>query len=135
MIRSSTISLAVTLAITSPSFAQTPVASPPSVAAPAGLEGRWTGAIDLSSVAEGALRVEINVKSGPDGIKATFTSIDQGNAVFPITNLTREGQVVKGVLPEVGGSFTGALSSDGRTLTARWVQGGVELPMSIARQP
>lgn len=60
-------------------------------------------------------------------------SIDQGAFGIPCTNVQVSGDAVTFVVPAVGGKWAGTISSDGKTLTGTWTQGG-SLPLTMQRQ-
>ena len=60
-------------------------------------------------------------------------SIDQQSFGIPCGNVLVNGALVSFDVPAVGGKWTGAISSDAKTLTGTWTQGG-PLPLVLERQ-
>jgi uncharacterized protein (TIGR03435 family) len=94
------------------------------------ITGTWQGTLhagrDLRTV------LKITAADG-GGFKAVFYSIDQGGDGFPVTKITLEGTTVKYTLNQIGGSFEGKLSSDGKTIAGNWSQGPTPVPLTMAR--
>jgi uncharacterized protein (TIGR03435 family) len=78
------------------------------------------------------LRIVVKISKADDGgYKAVFYSIDQaGGDGLPASKVTFEIPTVKILLPI--GTYEGKLSSDGKTIEGKWIQGS-PLPLILAR--
>jgi len=115
----------------SPVLAQVPAA----VAMPAvsGLDGDWEGTLDAGP--SGKLRLVLHVKTDAKGTTATLDSLDQGTNGIPVSGMSHTGDKVSFDIDIIQGSYDGALSADGRTLTGQWSQGPGMLPLVLTRRP
>jgi hypothetical protein len=97
--------------------------------APRTLSGKWEGTLDVGAA---KLRLALDVATGADGKPAgTLTSLDQGNAVIPITAFTVEGDAVRFDLAAISGRYDGIFADDA-TLTGTWTQ-GMSWPLEFKR--
>lgn len=97
------------------------------------IAGRWDGTLHPTPTV--ALRLEMQITRAADGhLSATFTSLDQGNAAFPASEVTLADRTLIVTAGGVHASFSGSLSPDGQTFTGNWTQGGATWPMSFERQ-
>ncbi|KQY84993.1 hypothetical protein ASD25_08335 [Brevundimonas sp. Root1423] len=104
------------------------VAAPVQAAASApDLGGSWEGRI---AVGGQSIRIVFRVDAGGN---AVVDSPDQGARNIAVDRPIVEGGVVRFVVPVIRGQFEGTLSEDGRTLTGVLSQGGVSLPLVLAR--
>lgn len=100
----------------------------PVQAAPAAdLGGVWEGRINVGGQ---SIRVVFRVDADGD---AVMDSPDQGARNIAVDRPTVDGGVVRFVVPVIRGQFEGARSDDGQTLTGVLSQGGVSLPLVLAR--
>jgi uncharacterized protein (TIGR03435 family) len=80
------------------------------------------------------LRVVIKISvDDKDKLKADFYSIDQKTPAIPASSVTRDGSVVKMLIPPLNGTYEGRLSGDGNTITGTWTQGGPLMPLVLTR--
>ena len=96
----------------------------------AGIDGGWEGSLDTPL---GGLGVIFRASTA-GGKTTTLMDVPVQNVSDIPTLAKREGQTVTFEVPGVGGSFTGDLSDDGKTLTGFWDQAGQSLPLALARK-
>jgi hypothetical protein len=97
--------------------------------------GHWEGAIQAPDM---LVNVEIDLaKDGKEQLTGTFTQPDDRVKGFPLSSVTVEGRSVRFVLRagSGGGTFTGTLSADGKTMDGDFVtnEGGFTLPFTLNR--
>jgi hypothetical protein len=105
-------------------------AAPMTTPAVAGLDGTWEGSIDTGV---GSLGVIFRASTA-GGKTTTLMDVPMQNASNIPALAKRDGQKVTLEVPGVGGSFTGDLSSDGKTLTGFWDQAGMSMPLTITKK-
>jgi dienelactone hydrolase len=94
-----------------------------------GLDGVWDGALDVGPT--GKLRLIFTISTTSSGTAGYLESIDQAPGLIGLSAIHRDGQRVTFDIKSIGGAFDGAMSSDGRSLTGQWTQGGRPLPLSL----
>lgn len=123
----------VTLAVIG-AWALLPV-SPARAAAPAaagGVTGSWEGKLVAG---QASLRIWLDVTRDASGkLGARLISLDQSPTPIPCANVTLTGATFSFEVPAVKGSYSGRLSTDGKTIAGTWTQGG-SLPLTFERQP
>ncbi|MGH9413232.1 MAG: alpha/beta hydrolase family protein, partial [Terriglobales bacterium] len=92
------------------------------------LSGWWEGALGGT-----ALRLQLHITRSGAGWQGMFTSLDQGNAKFPATSITRHGAQVTMAASEARATFTATLHAN--QLAGTWHQNGGSLPLVLRRQP
>lgn len=97
-------------------FAQTPP-----------IRGDWDGSLKVPAGIEMRLTLHLSDTA------ATMDSPDQGASGIPAT-LSRQGNSVTIAVPSTKGSFTGALSADGKSLTGSFSQGSLNMPAHFTRR-
>ena len=102
----------------------------PAPSSPHDIVDTWQGTLhpgrDLRTV------VKIT-KDDKGGYKGVFYSIDQGGQPLNLDSVTVNGSDVKMDLKLIGGTFTGRLSADGKTIDGNWSQGPNPLPLVLSR--
>jgi len=94
--------------------------------------GTWLGELEVSGGTR--LRMVFNIRPEADGgLAATLDSPDQGVSGLPVSEVTFANGHLRLVSSLVGGAFEGDLSQDGTVLDGKWMQGGMELPLSLER--
>src|SRR5262249_28589647 len=63
----------------------------------------------------------------------TLTSVDQGNARFPIDRVRESGDSLELELKNIQGTYAGVVSADKTRLTGTWSQVGQSSPLSFTR--
>jgi len=98
---------------------------------PAGLEGRWEGAL---AAGPNQLRLVLNISKAADDLYlGTLTSLDQGGARIPVDKIQQTGDSVRLEVKAVNGTFEGSISEDKTKLKGTWTQGGPKLPLELTR--
>ena len=84
---------------------------------------------DYAGVLAGALHIKLHITASPDGaLSGTLDSPDQGANGIPCADIQVEGDNVSFRVPMVNGTWKGAISAGGTTLTGTWSQG---TPMAL----
>lgn len=103
---------------------------------PKDLAGQWQGTAQPPAPAP-SLRVVFLISKGDAGAwKTVFNYIDliaQGNGIPRTANLTMQGSAVDIKVPGNGGSYTGQLSADGKSITGTWSQNGADMVLNLVR--
>lgn len=100
-------------------------------AKPSAVDGIWLGEIKTDA---DEIRVQIQVKSDTTGKEyCTFDSLDQDVSGLDCANVVFADSKFSFDIPAVKGTWTGSLSTDGKTLTGTWTQ-GKPLPLNFTRQ-
>ena len=108
----------------SPAPAQTAPASPHDIA------DTWQGTLHAGQ----DLRTIVKITKDDKGAyKGVFYSIDQGGQGFNLDTVVLNGQDVKFTLKLFNLTYTGKLSSDGKTIDGSSSQGGGSLPLVLTR--
>src|SRR5256712_6201518 len=98
---------------------------------PAGLEGRWEGAL---AAGPNQLRLVLNISRAADDLYlGTLTSLDQGGVRIPVDKIQQTGDSVRLEVKAVNGTFEGSISEDKTKLKGTWTQGGPKLPLELTR--
>jgi hypothetical protein len=99
-------------------------------AIPETFEGSWEGTLDAGGT---QLRLVLKLANQEGAATGTLTSLDQNNAVIPITTITQKDSGLKLELPSIGGSYAGEMSKDGSAITGEWTQAMGTLPLRFKR--
>jgi uncharacterized protein (TIGR03435 family) len=111
-------------------YAQAPAATAPSPASPHDLADTWQGTLHAGQ----DLRTVVKITKDDKGAyKGVFYSIDQGGQPLNLDAVTLNGSDVTMKLSLIGGTFTGKLSPDGKTINGNWSQGPNPLPLVLTR--
>jgi CubicO group peptidase (beta-lactamase class C family) len=79
---------------------------------------------DYAGVLAGALHVKLHITAAPDGsLSGTLDSVDQGATGIPCADFQNDGNTLSFRVPAVNGTWKGAISADGASLTGTWNQG------------
>ena len=90
--------------------------------------GHWQGTL------QGMLRIVVHVEREAAGrLHGTMDSPDQGATGLPIDALAFEGDVLRFEMRAIGGGYSGRMTVSGDSLVGQWRQGGMELPLVLAR--
>lgn len=102
----------------------------PTSASPHDLADTWQGTLHAGQ----DLRTVVKITKDDKGdFKGVFYSIDQGAQPLNLDSVTLNGSEVKMKLSLIGGTYTGKLSSDGKTIDGNWSQGPNPLPLVLTR--
>ena len=94
--------------------------------------GSWLGSLEVGGGAE--LRMVFNIEPTADGgFAGTMDSPDQGANGIPVSEITFADGHLTLISATVAGRYEGDLSSDGTTLEGMWMQGGLEIPLTMER--
>ncbi|HZF32068.1 MAG TPA: hypothetical protein VE907_23320 [Gammaproteobacteria bacterium] len=95
------------------------------------LAGDWQGALDANGT---QLRLVFHVSVTTDGkLAATLDSLDQGAKGIPVQSVTMDGSSVRFDVSVVAGVYEAKLA-DKNTMTGKWRQSGMELPLDLKRE-
>jgi hypothetical protein len=92
------------------------------------LEGSWEGALDANGT---KLRLVLKLANQDGASSGTLTSLDQGGIELPLSSIVQAASHLTVTVTSIGGTFAGDLK-DGR-LDGTWTQGGMSLPLVLAR--
>ena len=90
----------------------------------------WQGTLHAGRDLRTVVKITKNDKGAYEG---NFYSIDQGGQPLKLDSVTVNGSDVKMELKLIGGTFTGKLSGDGKTIDGNWSQGPNPLPLVLTR--
>lgn len=94
------------------------------------LVGDWLGVIEMPGV---RLRLALAVTTGPNGLKAKLTSVDQGNTALPVDTVSVEGNKVQLQLVALQASYQGEFDDDGEEIVGTWTQRGHPIALNLQR--
>jgi uncharacterized protein (TIGR03435 family) len=95
------------------------------------LAGSWQGTLTAGA---NQLRIIMKISKDDKGALAgSMYSIDQGGQPIGIGAIAFEGSSVKLVVPAIGGTYEGAMASDGNSIKGTWTQGPNPLPLVMTR--
>ena len=66
-------------------------------------------------------------------MKATLDSVDQGANGIPVRRRVTEGNRLNLDVAAVKGTYDAEMSADGKTITGKWRQAGLDLPLTMTR--
>ena len=93
--------------------------------------GNWLGTLKFSGA---ELRIVFRITAEADGrLSAKMDSPDQGAKDIPVDKVSCDNSQVTLTSSVIRGEFKGELSTDGKTLPGQWQQGGMTLPLELAR--
>jgi uncharacterized protein len=99
--------------------------------APTELVGDWQGALDANGT---QLRLVFHVSLASEGkLAATLDSLDQGAKGIPVQSVTVDGSSIRFDVSVIAGVYE-AKVADKNTMTGKWRQSGMELPLDLKRQ-
>jgi hypothetical protein len=96
----------------------------------AGLVGDWHGSLPLPGR---FIPLVLHVSGVPGRITATLDDPSQGVVGLPISLVAQEGAGVRFQTTAPGPSYVATLSADGQTLTGRWTQTDVSIPLTMTK--
>ena len=93
------------------------------------IAGTWVGTLNTGAV---KLRIVVELKKNDAGEwSGSLDSPDQGAFGIPIESASLVDGKVRFQSKQVGGTFDGKLSADGKEITGEWKQGGGTLPLVL----
>ena len=93
------------------------------------ITGSWQGTLQAGR----PLRVVFKVTNDGGALMTVMYSIDQGGQALAASTTSLQGTAVKIAIPGIGGSYEGKLSADGSAIAGTFTQGGMSLPLNLAR--
>jgi len=109
---------------------QAPAPGAQAPASPHDIADTWQGTLHAGRDLRTVVKITKNDKGA---YQAIFYSIDQGGQPLNIDSVIVNGSDVKMELKLIGGTFTGKLSADGKTIDGSWSQGPSPLPLVLTR--
>jgi uncharacterized protein len=105
-------------------------ATPASAAIGKELEGNWAGTLAVNGM---QIRLALTTSNQPDGTATGgLVNVDEG-LELPITAIVQKASTVTFEVRAIGGSYSGALNSDGTELIGAFTQGSQSAPMTFRR--
>jgi uncharacterized protein (TIGR03435 family) len=93
--------------------------------------GDWQGALNMGG---GNLRMVMKVaKSDKGGLSAKLYNADRATQPMNASSVTLNGSTFKVSVDQMGVTYEGKLSADGKTITGAWTQGGAATPLELVR--
>jgi len=86
-----------------------------------GLDGRWTGTLDRNGT---MLRLALNVQTTEMGTFATLDSPDMGATGLPVSELSRDNDLVQFKVPVGSVTYTAKLNHKGNEICGDWIRPG-----------
>lgn len=94
--------------------------------------GTWLGTLEVPGGAR--LRMVFHIRpSAGGGLSATLDSPDQGAAGLPVSEITFKDGHLRLYSAVVAGTFEGDLTQGGKALDGQWIQGGLEIALTLER--
>jgi len=90
------------------------------------LAGEWKGSLDTGA---GSLPLVLHLTDADGKLSATLDSPAQGAYGLEGANTQLSGAKFSFEVPSVHGSYSGAVSADGKTISGTWTQGGAALKL------
>jgi hypothetical protein len=105
-------------------------APPKNAAVAKGMEGTWTGIIEVDS----GYRVKLTIANQPDGTStATLVSVDEGGFEMPV-GITQNGSTLTVDIKVLSASFSGVLNAAGTELAGTYKAAqGANAPLIFRR--
>lgn len=100
-------------------------------AAPCSIDGDWDGAL-LAGAIKLRLTFHIATENGTPG--GTVVSVDQGNALIPLSAVACDGPKVSISVDKIRGTYDATLAPDGKSMAGTWSQLGNAMPLTLARR-
>src|SRR5580700_8155847 len=102
-------------------------------AAATGVEGDWSGTLDLGAI---QLRLAMHLSRAADGsLTGALDSIDQSAMGIPISKVTENGQTLAIEIKAVGATYDAQWSADGSEISGTFRQRGQDRPLVFHRGP
>lgn len=129
-LRSSTLTLALTTAVSMSGLVAPLGAGAQQTVSPGAFVGTWEGVLDTGGA---GLRLVLHLTTADDGgFSGTLDSPDQGATGIPASEVTVSGGELRFAVDRIGMAYTATLSRDGATLNGTFTQGGRASPSCCA---
>jgi uncharacterized protein len=92
--------------------------------------GTWLGKLTIQST---SLRIVLRIIPEGDSLKAFLDSPDQGAKDIPVSNLTIKESYIRADVAVISGYYEGELDRDSMVIKGTWSQGGMKLPLDLAK--
>lgn len=97
----------------------------------ASIIGDWQGSL---SVGKRTLNLALHVTAAPEGLpNASLVDLQQGGEGLPGRIIEQTGATSQVLFLDAGADYTATVSADGQTLTGKWSQGALSLPLVMTR--
>jgi fermentation-respiration switch protein FrsA (DUF1100 family) len=93
--------------------------------------GIWAGELAVQNL---SLRLVFTISLESGRAKASLDSPDQGATGLPVASVSISGAKVDLEMPAFGARYEGTLSPDGARIEGSWEQGGMKLPLVLAKR-
>jgi fermentation-respiration switch protein FrsA (DUF1100 family) len=94
------------------------------------IDGSWLGTLNAGAV---KLRLLFQITNTPEGLQATFNSLDEGGGAIPVSSVKRDGARLTIEIKSIGSSFSGTLDKELTTIDGTWNQRGNSLPLTLKK--
>src|SRR5580658_2525951 len=102
-------------------------------AAASGIEGDWTGALNVGAI---ELRLALHLSRAADGsLTGALESIDQSADGIPLSKVAEDGRKLAIEIKAVGATYDAEWKADGSEISGTFHQGGRDLPLAFHRGP
>ena len=93
--------------------------------------GDWQGSLSLG---KRTMNLALHVTPAPEGLpNASLVDLQQGGEGLPGRIIEQTGATSQVLFLEAGADYTATVSADGQTLTGKWNQGALSLPLVMTR--
>jgi len=90
----------------------------------------WYGVLD-AEVRKFRFAVEIDTRADP--LTAVLRSLDEGNRIFPLSEIVKNDRRLSFTLPLTKAQYEGEVDDTGSGVRGKWKQNGVDLPLEFNR--
>ena len=91
----------------------------------------WNGTLKMGG---DSLRLKIEIDEVAGELTGKLTSLDQNNAILPITDIIMDGKTLNFSVPKVGAEFSGAIVKNGMVSEGTFRQGEGQTTLTLSRQ-
>jgi len=95
------------------------------------LRGQWNGSLHVQG---SELKLIFHVAKPDDVYKSTMDSPDQNAKDIVVTTTSFNFPTVRFEISSIGAVYEGVISNDQATITGKWMQSGVTLPLILERK-
>ena len=98
-----------------------------------GIEGDWSGTLDLGAI---QLRLALHLSRAADGsLAGALDSIDQSAMGIPVSKVVETGRTLAIEIQSIGATYDAQWSADGAELSGKFHQRGQDRPLAFHRGP